>query len=137
VRTRQRPTRRCVVKLAIRPQHRVMALLARGREPRMGHGRRRVVVIRLVARNARSYRNVVVVVGMAVGARRGQVRARQRPARCRVIELAIRPQHGIVALFAGRREACVRYRRGRIIVIRLMAGNAGRHGDLVVVVDVA
>ena len=137
VRSRQREACRRVVKLAICPHHRVMALLARGREARMRHRCRRVVVIRLVARNARRHRNVVIVVGVALRAGRGQVRARQRPARRCMVKLAIRPQHGVVTLFAGRREACMRYRRGRVVVIRLMAGNARRYRDLVVVVDVA
>ena len=63
--------------------------------------------------------------------------AYQRPACGRVIELAICPHDGIVAIFAGRREAGVRDRRRRRVVGGLVAGDAGRDRDVVVVVDVA
>ena len=58
-----------------------MALLASRREARMVYRRLRIVVIRLVARNTGGRRNVEVAVGMAARARRGQVRASQRPSR--------------------------------------------------------
>ena len=48
-----------------------------------------------------------VVVDVARTARRGYVRALQRPARRAVIEFAVRPQQGVMASRAlGRREAC-------------------------------
>jgi len=113
-----------------------VTLFARRREARMRYRRGGVVVVLLVARNARRHGDVVVVIGMTLSARRGQVLARQRPARRRVIKLAIRPQHGVVALFAGGREARVIHRRLRVVVILLMAGNASDHRNVVVVVDV-
>ena len=98
-----------------------------------------VVVVRLVARNARGHRDVVVVINVAVGAdaRRIHMRAHQRPARRRVVELAIGPEHSIVARLASRREACMRHRRLGVVVVGLVAGDAGRHRNVVVVVDVA
>jgi len=114
-----------------------MALLAGRREARMRHGRRRVVVIRLVAGDARCHRDVVVVVDMATRARRGQVRPRQREARCCVIERRVGPQHCVMALFAGGWEAIVVHRRLCVVVIRLVAGDAGRRRNVVVIVDMA
>ena len=80
---------------------------------------------------------VVVVVDVAVGARaRGNsVDARQREASLRVIELSIRPLHGVMALFAGGREAGVRHRDFRIVVVGLVARNASGIGNVVVVDD--
>ena len=63
--------------------------------------------------------------------------ARQGPARRRVIKLAIRPQHCVVALLARGREARVRYRCGCVVKVLLVARDAGRDRDVVVVVDVA
>jgi len=137
VRTHERETRRRVVELAIRPHYRVMAAGAGGRERAVIHRRLRVVVVRLVAENACRVREIVVVVGMAARAWCSQVRPRQRPACRRVIKLAIRPHHRVMALLAGGREARVIHRRFRVVVIRLVAGNARRHRDVVVVVGVA
>jgi len=53
-----------------------------------------------------------------------------------VIEFAIRPLDGVMALLAGGREAGVRYRRLRIVVVGLVTRNASRVRDVVVVVDV-
>lgn len=41
-----------------------------------------------------------------------------------------------MTLLAGRGETGVRYRRGRRVEIVLMATDAGRNGDVVVIVDV-
>ena len=113
-----------------------MALFARGWEAYVAHRRRGVVVIRLVARDARRRRDAVVVIEMATGARRRQVRARQSPARCRVIELAIGPKNRVVALLTGRREAGVRHRGRCIVVVRLVTRDASRNRNVVVVIDV-
>lgn len=53
-----------------------------------------------------------------------------------VIELAIGPQHGVVALLAGCGETRMRHRRDRAVVVRLVTTDADRAGDVVVVVDV-
>ena len=53
-----------------------------------------------------------------------------------MVKLGIRPQHGVVALFARRGEARMRHGRRCVVEIRLVAGNARRHRNLIVVVDV-
>ena len=128
-----------MIELAIRPLDGVVAEFAGGRESRMRHRTVRTVEIILVARNASRVRDVVVVVDVAVGAcpRRDRMRARQRESGLRVIELAIRPLDGVVAVLASGRETRVRYRSFRIVVVGLVARNAGRVRDVVVVVDVA
>ena len=78
---------------------------------------------------------------MAIGAGPGryQVRIRQREARCRVIKFAIGPLHGVVTGLARSREPGGRVgdRRGGVVVIGLMAGDASRARQVVIVVDVA
>ena len=82
---------------------------------------------------------VVVIVDMAVGAEpRGHyVRTREGEAGRGMVELAIRPEHGVMALFAGGWKSAVWYWRGGLVVIRLMAADASRACDAVIVVDVA
>ena len=65
--------------------------------------------------------------------------ARERPARLGVVELAVRPQHSVVAAFARGREteSHVIHRRLRSVVSRLVAGHARRAGQFVVVIDMA
>ena len=65
------------------------------------------------------------------------MRTRQRPTGLRVIELAIRPLHGVMALLAGGRKAGMRHRTLRVVVVGLVARDACGVGDVVVVVDVA
>ncbi len=139
MRTRQREAGLRVIELSIHPLNGVVTLLAGGGETCMWHGTLRVVVIGLVARNARGIRDVVVIVDVAVSARPGRdrVRARQRKAGLRVIELSIHPLNGVVTLLAGGRETGVRHRTLRVVVIGLMARNARSVRDVVVVVDVA
>ena|ERR1017187_338697 len=93
----------------------------------------------LMAGVASCARQVVVVIAMAVCARArwDGVRTRQRKARLRVIELAIRPLHRVMALLAARRESRVRHGSGCMVEIVLVARNASRIRDGVVVVDVA
>jgi len=92
-----------------------------------------------MASDARAAGERVVVVDVAVGAlpRRHRVQASQRESCRLVVKLSIGPLHGVVALLAGRGEATVRYRCGGVIVVRLMAADAGRAGDVVVIVDMA
>jgi len=54
-----------------------------------------------------------------------------------VIECRIRPLHRVMAELAGRREARVRHRTFRIVEIGLVARNAQRAVQFVVIVDVA
>ena len=131
-----------MIESRIRPRRRTVAHVAGLRQVRRDVIRiGRVVVVRQVARNAGRRGDVVVVVDVAVGAqpRRHRVHPGQSETRGRVVELAIGPQGRVVAVLAGGRESgCrVRHRSGRIVVIGLVAGNAGRHRDAVVVVDVA
>ena len=65
------------------------------------------------------------------------MRARQLKTGGGVVEGRIGPEHGVVAGFAGRREARMRHRRGCVVVIGLVTTDACRVGDVVVVVDVA
>ena len=69
VHSRQGEAGGAVIELGIRPRRRVMTLFAGGRETGVRHGTGRTVEIFLVARNASSIRDVVVVVDVAVRAR--------------------------------------------------------------------
>lgn len=86
-------------------------------------------------------RQIVVVVDVAIGAgsRRHRVRVGQRKPCGRVIELAIGPDHGVVAALARCGEAQLDVVHGgrRGVVVLQMARCAGRRGQVVVVVDVA
>ena len=75
------------------PVCRAVARLAGGRESRRSVIRvRRVVVVGLVATDARRVGDAVVAIDMALRAqRRGGMEARQRPAGSCVIELPVRP----------------------------------------------
>ena len=106
-----------------------------GRVRRAGGAR----VVLLVARITERAIESVVVVNVAVGARarRDSMRTRQRKAGGGVVELAVGPQHGVVALLTCGREPGMRNRRGGAIVVSLVTADARRAGDVVVVVDVA
>ena len=97
----------------------------------------RARVIVQVAGNACCHRDVVVVVDVAERAWRRRVRACQRETRRRVIKLGVRPEGSVVTLFARGREAAMIHRRFRRVVVRLVARDAGRDRDVVVIVDVA
>jgi len=139
VRARQREGCVVVIEGRIRPLHGVMTEFAGGRESRMGHGTVRSVEIFLVAGNAQRTVQLVVVVDVAIRASpwRNRMGARQWETGLRVIELSIRPLHGVMTLLAGRRETRVRHRAVRIVEIGLVARNARGICDVVVVVDVA
>jgi len=137
--TGQREAGLRVIELAVRPLNGVMAHLASGREAGVVYRILRTLEIGLVARNARRNGDVVIVVDVAIGAspRRNGMGTGQREAGLRVVELAIRPLHGVMTLIARRWETGVRHRSLRVLIIGLVARVASRVGDVVVVVDVA
>ena len=100
---------------------------------------RRALVILQVAGHARRTVQVVVVVDVAIRAlaRRHRVDAGQSETCGGVIELAVGPDHGVVTLLARRGESGMRHWRGGVVVVVLVATDARRVGDVVVVVDVA
>ena len=81
----------------------------------------------------------VVVIHVAVDTlpRRHRVHTGQREAGGRVVKFAVGPQHRVMALLARCGETGVRYRRGRCVEVVLVATDARRVGDAVIVVDVA
>lgn len=131
-----------VIKGRVCPDIRVVAHLARCGE---AGGRmrwiRRARVILLVARVAQRAVQGIVVVDVAIGAqtRRHHMGVCQRETGRRVIEFPVGPQVGVVASFASRRESGGRvgYRRDGVVVIGLVARDASRAGQVVVIVDVA
>ena len=141
MRSRQRKARRCVIKRRVHPVRRIVTAFARRRiaEGDVVHRSFRVVVIRLVARHTGCVRQLVVAVHVTQRASRGRVKARERPTGLGVIELAVHPQHSVVAAFARGREteSHVIHWRLRSVVSRLVAGHARRAGQFVVVIDMA
>ena len=143
VRASEGPAGGGVIKRAIHPVDGVMAALAGGGEmgPNVVDRRLGVVVIGLVAADARSIGEVVVAIDVAVGAgaRWHGVRTREGPAGGGVIERGIHPVGGVMAGGAGGGEMgpSVVHRRLRFVVVGLVTRNAGRVGDGVIVVDVA
>jgi len=126
-----------VIKLPVRPQNRIVALLASRRETCMRHRRRCVIEIRLVARHACRHRNVVVVIHVARSTWRRHVRPRKREPRLRVVKRRWLPRRRAVANFASLRIATRHVVRIlRAFVIRQVARNASRHRDVVVIVHV-
>jgi len=139
--SRQSKAGRRMVERRVQPVRRIVAPFASRRiaQRDMIHRRLRVVVIRLVARHARRTGQLIVVVDVAQCARGGSVETCERPTGTGVVELAVRPQHSVVAALASCREAERNVIHGRLrgVVIRLVARYAGRAGQLIVVVDVA
>src|SRR5262249_42692670 len=85
----------------------VVALLAGRWESRMGYRRRRVVIVGLVAADARRIRNVVVVVDVAIRARARRPHMSpppRNPRFCVLAPLSV-PARSIMARIAGLREA--------------------------------
>ena len=123
------------------PVCRAVARLAGGRESRRSVIRvRRVVVVGLVATDARRVGDAVVAIDMALRAQRGGgMEARQRPSCRGVIELSVRPQKRVMASLASGRKA----RRNmvnwslRAVVVGLMAGYTRGVRQMIVVVHVA
>jgi len=128
-----------VIEGRIRPLHRVMAKLASGWEARVWHGTVRIIEIGLVARDAQRAVQFVVIVDVAICASpwRNRMGARQWETGLRVIELSIRPLHGVMTLLASGRETRMRHRTVRIVEIGLVAADARRRQRGVVVVDMA
>jgi hypothetical protein len=116
-----------VIEGRARPSRGVVAVLARGRKELRLRGvawTGCVVVVRLMATDAREWQRRVVVVDMAVRAntRRHHVRTSDRESGVVVIERGVGPDDGVVAEFTGSRESGRRVRRiVRARVILLMA----------------
>ncbi len=128
-----------VVEGRIQPGTGAVALVAGLREVRRHMVRiRRALIVLEMARHAGRAGQCVVVVDVTIHAlpRRDGVQPSQRKASRRVVELAIGPQHGVMALLAGCGESCVGNRSGGGVVVVLVATNAGGAGDAVVIVDV-
>src|SRR5919109_587139 len=98
----QRPAGGGVIEFAIGPQHRVMAVLARGGEAQLDvvDGSRRRVVVVLVARYASCVGEIVVVVDVALAALGSGVCAGERESGSSVIEFSVGPQHRVMAVLA-------------------------------------
>jgi len=141
VRVGQREPCRRVVKLPIGPLNSVVAGLTSRREPGRSVRYRggRIVVVGLVARNARRARQTVVIVDVAVGAGSWwyRVRTGQRETSAVVVEGCVHPVRGVVTAIASLREIR-RYviRIGRTLIVLEVAAHAGRSVEAVVVVNV-
>ncbi len=94
-----------------------------------------------MARDAGRGGDVVIVVDVAIGAlpRRHSMKAGQGKAGRGVIKRPVGPQVRVMALFAGGRESRRRvgHRGGRVVVVSLVARDAGRIRNRVIVVHVA
>ena len=141
----------------IRRERRVLRVIERGPGPRRGvvAGRaggweelrlgfvarvRRVVVVRLMAANARDGQRRVIVVDVAVRANpwRHQVRARQGECGVVVVESRVCPNHRVMAQIALSGEACRRVPRiGGSEVVLLVARVAQHRVQRIVIVHMA
>jgi hypothetical protein len=139
MRPSQRESGGRVIELAIRPRHHVVTLLASGRETRVRNRSSGGIEVVLVATDASRACDIEVVINVAVCAlpRRHQVRTGKRKTGGRVIELAAGPRDHVVTLLASCRKTGVRNRSSRGIEIVLVATDARRTRDVVVVVDMA
>ena len=106
VRSGQGETRGRVVKLAMVPQHRIVAAFAGGRKSSMGNRSCRPSIILLVAGVTRGAIQRVVVIDMAIGALpwRCRVRSGQRESGAVVVEGRIQPGSRVVTGGASLRE---------------------------------
>ena len=115
-----------VIERRTRPGTRVMAVLASSREElrlRRMAGVCAGVVIRLVTADTRGRQRRVVVVDVAIRAltRWHGVRAGQRKTSTRMVKLAMRPEHRIMAACAGRRKSGMGNRSRCASIIFLVA----------------
>lgn len=133
-----------MVKSGVQPGTGGVARIARLREVRshvVGIGG--ALIIRQVTVHARRTGDVVVsesrVVAVAAGARRNRVHTSQRESGRGMVERAVGPGDGVMALLTRSREvrSGVVHRRNRSVVVVLMATDARCARDVVVVVDVA
>lgn len=129
-----------VIEFRVRPLNGVVALLAAGRKSGMRNRRSRPRVVVLMATDAGSDRDVVVVVGVAIAALAGRngVRAGQGETGFRMIECSRLPGRGVVASFTSLSKSAgdVTGVRG-VVVILQMTGNASGACKVVVIADVA
>ena len=137
---RQQKTGGRMIKFAVRPQHRIVAGRAGGREPGLDVIDRRssVVVIGHVAIHAVAVGDVVIAELRVVAVRtlpgRIGVGVGQQKTGRRMIKFAVGPDHRIVTGFTSQRERGLDVidRRDRVVVIGLVAVRAGPAGDVVV-----
>jgi len=128
-----------VVERRVQPVRGVVALVAGLRE--IGSdvigARRSLVVLQVAAHaGARVQRVVVVDVAVGAGAWRDCVQSGQGEAGCGMIKFCVGPQHSVVTLLTSRREAGMGDRRRGVVEVGLVATDARRNRDVVVVVDV-
>jgi len=130
-----------MVEGGVSPGHGVMAHVAGGRKPQgdMVHRTKRVVIVGLVARDTGRAAQLVVIVDVALRALQCGVGAGEGKAGGGVVELAVSPDHGVMATVAssGKTGCDVVHRADGIVVIGLVARDACGVGQLVVAVDVA
>ena len=131
-----------MIELAVGPEDRIVTAFARCGEAQLNviQRRSRGVVILQVTRSTGGGGQIIVVVDVAIetDTRRVSMCIRQREANGGVVKRCRLPSNGGVALLTGLREASgnvIRVCRG--LKILQMAGDAGRAGQVVVVVDVA
>ena len=136
----QRETGRGVIELAIGPLDRVVTLLARRGEADVRHRGVRIVEVGLVATDAGRFRDVVVVVDVAIGALPRRYRVRAGQGKFAVEWSKVAGCHAVVVWQVS--QVCenfplhvVRIRRG--LEVLQVARNAGVGRQVVVVVDVA
>ena len=129
-----------VIKRRVHPVGRVVTGLAGLREVRTGvvWSRGVLKILQVAGYAGRAVQSVIAVdVAIRAGTRRHRVQTGQSESGGGVIELAIGPLHGVMALLAGGGESGMRQRRRRVVEISLVTADARHGGQVVVVVDVA
>ena|SRR5690242_15400748 len=132
--------RAVMIERALAPGHGVVADLAGGRETQLNviYRRQGVVVVRLMASDAGSARQAVVVIDMTRRAGHADVRARQGKTRGGMVECRARPRgRGMANGAVGRKGRRHMAGVGRALVIGPMTIETGRAGQVVVIIDVA